>query len=219
MATHYTLKDGAKKRTGKKKVLTFLAIFFPIIGIVAGAYILFVIYSPTFINVPLISGRSGDETSKKLTHTPGTYGDRLFIPQINVDVAIVTGTTIEALDRGSWHRKPELGDPVKGGNFILSAHRFTMGLTPQQTLAKSPFYNIEKLQVGDQIYVDWQGKRYAYEISKEYEVKPNAVYIEDASAIAKMTLYSCTMGGSADGRAVFDAKPLGVVKDLKVSTR
>ena len=219
MTTHYTPEGGSNKRSSKKRLLNFLAIFVPLIGITVGAYMLVVIFSPSMINVPFVTGKDPEETSKKLTQAAGLYGDRLFIPQINVDVAIVTGKDESVLNKGAWHRKPEQGDPTKTGNFILSAHRFEMGVTPQQTAAKSPFYNINKLKIGDQIYVDYQGKRYAYEIEKKYEVAPTSVAIEDQSKEAKMTLYSCTLGGSSDGRDVFDAKPLGEIAKLEVSSR
>ena len=53
-----------------------------------------------------------------------------------------------------------------------------MGLTPQQTLRKSPFYNIDKLTVGDEIIIDYNGVRYNYVISEKQSVKPDAIEIE-----------------------------------------
>lgn len=137
-------------------------------------------------------------------------GDRVIIPKIGVNVPINTGGA-EALNDGAWHRFPERGDPVKGGNFILSAHRFEIGLTPGETARKSPFYHIEKMNVGDQVIVDFHKKRYAYEITQMKEVKPNQVEIEAPSDEAKMTLYTCTLKGETDGREVVIAKPLGEV--------
>ena len=80
-----------------------------------------------------------------------------------------------------------------------------MGLTPQQTQRKSPFYTINKLRVGDKIIIDYNGKRYNYIIRKIFDVKPNAVEIERRTDTPQLTLYSCTLGGSSDGRNVIVA--------------
>mgnify|MGYP001689892069 FL=1 len=110
------------------------------------------------------------------------------------------------MEHGAWWRKPENGNPKDGGNFVLSAHRFIMGLTPQQTLRKSPFYNIDKLTVGDEIVIDYNGARYIYAISEKRSVKPEAIEIEQRTDQPQLTLYSCTLGGANDGRDVFIAK-------------
>lgn len=145
---------------------------------------------------------------KVQTSPPELKENRLYIPAINVDVLIAEGNSEAALDKGAWHRQPQNGNPEKGGNFVLSAHRFEMGLTPQQTRAKSPFYHIDKLKAGDKVYVDYNKKRYAYEVVNKYEVARSAVAIEAASAEPKMTLYSCDLRGEAAGREVIEAKPV-----------
>lgn len=187
----------------------------PVFGLLVGAYILFNVFSPA-LHVPFLE--QGETTEQRLSAIPGTHGNRIYIPQINVDVAILTGGE-EVLDKGAWHRKPEHGDPIKGGNFVLSAHRFVMGLTPQQTRAQSPFYNIDQLRVGDQIFIDYEGERYGYKIAEKKRVTPNQVEIEAPSDEPKLTLYSCTMGGAADGREVLIGEPLGKVKELRIGAQ
>lgn len=191
----------------KRNLLVIIAL----ILIAVGGYILFTAFSPMF-NTSIVAGRDANETIKKLDEPVGNHGDRLYIPQINVDVAITAGADSSALEKGAWHRKPENGNPETGGNFVLSAHRFVMDVTPQGTVEKSPFYNIDRLMVGDRLVVDYGGKRYEYEIKRKYAVKPDATEIEAKSDEAKMTLYSCTLQGSADGRDVIEAVPLGQVK-------
>ncbi|MCC7543765.1 sortase [bacterium] len=111
----------------------------------------------------------------------------------------------ELLELGSWHRFPDRGSPAKGGNFILSAHRFNLGNSPGQTKTKSPFYNLHKLTVRDGIRVFFDGTWYDYVVTKLYSVNPNATEIEEPSPEAKLTLYTCTLKGSADGRLVVEA--------------
>lgn len=192
----------AKKRSKMWVVL-------PIFGLLGGAYILLNALSPS-LSTPF--DPPADQVAKKLTeHKPLLNEKRLYIPQINVDVAIVTGDTDAALELGAWHRKPENGDPINGGNFVLSAHRFNLGLLPSQTRAKSPFYHIDQLKEGDQIYVDYEGTRYAYVVSKTYKVDRTAIEIEQRSDDAKMTIYSCDLRGEKAGREVVEAKPIGTV--------
>lgn len=130
--------------------------------------------------------------------------DRIQIAKINLEVPFYSGGT-EMLERGAWHRYPERGNPEKGGNFILSAHRFELGVTPQQTKEKSPFYNVGRLAVGDEIKIFYGMHWYVYRINKIYNVKPDEVSIESPSDSAKLTLYTCTMKGSTDGRVVLEA--------------
>lgn len=175
-----------------------------IILLCTGVYLLVTALAPA---LPLDFQPNAVEVKVKNTQ-PEVEENRLYIPAINIDVAVVEGNTEAVLDKGAWHRKPQNGNPEKGGNFVLSAHRFEMGLTPQQTRTKSPFYNIDKLQVGDKIYVDYNKKRYTYEVTRKYSVDRFAVTIEAPSEEAKMTLYSCDLRGEAAGREVVEAKPL-----------
>lgn len=162
-------------------------------------------------NLPVIG--SPEKIDVKALSKP--EGDRIYIPKIGVNVALIAGGT-EALEKGAWHRFPERGDPVEGGNFIVSAHRFSLGITPGSTRTKSPFYHIDKLVNGDQIIVDFKGKRYGYQITNHKQVKPEEVSIEaplKEDEQPRMTLYTCTFKGEADGREVYFAKPLGEVVD------
>lgn len=164
-----------------------------------GLYLLVLLIAPKlnvpFIKTPIDLDRSDDATDQR---------DRIQIEKISLEVPFYEGGE-EALDRGAWHRYPDRGDPIKGGNFILSAHRFDIGTTPAQTKLRSPFYNLDKLKEGDAIRVYFRGEWFDYTVRRIYDVKPNAVEIEDASSSAKLTLYSCTLAGSADGRVVIEA--------------
>lgn len=175
----------------------------PLVLLAAGVYLLITALAPV---MPPSSQPESIYTDK--TQAVEIKENRLYIPKIGVDVAIVEGKSHAVLEKGAWHRKPENGNPEKGGNFVLSAHRFRLGFTPQQTRARSPFYHIDKLDVGEKIYVDYNKKRYTYEITKKYKVDRHAVQIEAPSTEPKMTLYSCDLKGEAAGREVIEAKPI-----------
>ncbi len=182
-----------------------LIVFIIFLLLAAGGYIILNVLTPG-IDDPILTGKNPHATEEKLTQQPGANGDRLYLPQINVDVPIAPDAN--ALLTGAWHRRPENGDPIQGGNFVLSAHRFVMDYTPQGTAQKSPFYNLDRLAIGDQFFVDYQNKRFKYAVSKKYSVKPNSSEIEARTDQPRLTLYSCTMEGSADGRDVVEATPI-----------
>lgn len=200
----YNCYNGVKKRGMSKKLLIL-----PLILLFGGGYILMSVMYPSL--PPSVTGQS-DAVSKVLTERqPAIEKDRLYVPKIGVDVEIVTGVSNETLEGGAWHRVPENGDPVTGGNFVLAAHRFNLGLTPNQSRAKSPFYHLDKMESGDQIFVDYKGVRYAYEVTKRYKVGANEVSIEKPMTDARMTMYTCDLRGWRTSREVIEAKPVGTV--------
>lgn len=189
-----------KKRSHRARhtFVTFVAIL--LMG--GGLYLLSLIAAPAVM--PVIAMKPIE-----VNKLPKPTENRVVIPKIGVN--IVYGEGVAALDRGAQWRFPDRGNPEKGGNFIIAAHRFTLQPTPQSTLEKSPFYNIDKLVLGDKIVIDYDGKRYGYEIDNMFSVEPTQIEIEDPSKDAKLTLYSCELDGSASGRVVVTAKPLGLV--------
>lgn len=170
----------------------------------AGAYIMVLAATPAIIPYfkPL-------QIKPEDISSPQIGVNRIIIPKIGVDIPYGLGEV--SLDTGAQWRYPERGSPEIGGNFIIAAHRFNLASTPGQTLVKSPFYHIDKLATGDQIIIDYEGKRYGYTVSKIYNVKPTQTEIEAPSENAKLTLYTCSLGGSSDGRVVIEASPLGEV--------
>ena len=173
--------------------------------LVAGLYLLWTATNP-LIKQQLVDPVD-NSTTKLIDDTANKISaNRLYIPKIDINLPYSTGGA-ETMESGAWWRMPENGNPKDGGNFVLSAHRFIMGLTPEQTWRKSPFYSIDRLDVGDEIIIDYDGQRYTYQISQKYAVTPTAVEIESRTDEPQLTLYSCTLGGAADGREVIVATP------------
>lgn len=167
-----------------------------------GVYLLVLVFSPKVKELP------GSPIDYNSTDDAKDLRNRIQIERINLEVPFFGENTPASLEKGAWWRFPERGDPEKGGNFILSAHRFNLGVTPRGTRAKSPFYNLNEVQSGDKIKVFYNKKWYEYEVTKNYDVARTAVEIEKQTTEPKMTLYTCSLQGEADGRVVIDAKPL-----------
>lgn len=193
----------AKQRSSGRRIGLLVGAGLVLIG--GGLYVLSLVTAPVILPVlNVVKPIDPKELAK-----PSAKDDRIIIPKIGVNIAYGKGQS--ALDNGAEWRKPENGSPQDGGNFIIAAHRFSLAPTPTETYRKSPFYHIDKLAVGDNIIVDYDGTRYGYRVSEILSVKPDQVEIEDRGDTDKLTLYSCTLGGSRDGRIVLIGTPLGEV--------
>jgi sortase A len=183
----------------KKRYRILLAV----LGLIVGTYLLFLWLAPLVPSLPLIS-----QTGIDLNTQNDSYDktNRIQIKKLNLEVPYYIGDS-SMLEKGAWWRMPQNGNPKDGGNFVLSAHRFELGWTPAQTKQKSPFYHIDKLQIGDQIRVYYQNKWYYYKVANKHEVSQYALQIENRSQTPKLTLYSCSLRGPAAGRYVIEAMP------------
>ena len=197
------LSISTRRHPSKKKGIIITVVGLVLVG--GGLYILSLVTAPIVMPVLNVVKPIDPQTLAR----PDVKDNRIIIPKIGVNIAYGKGQY--ALDHGAEWRKPDNGNPVDGGNFIIAAHRFTLAATPAETAVKSPFYHIEKLAKGDKIIIDYDGKRFGYAVNEIRQVEPTQVEIEDKSETAKLTLYSCTLGGSRDGRIVIVAAPLGEV--------
>ncbi|GDX63100.1 hypothetical protein LBMAG34_6340 [Candidatus Saccharibacteria bacterium] len=201
-----TKKEKIDNESIKQQTGSSLA-FRKIVRVILIALVLLSLFVLILQLIPNKAPLSSIEQEKYLALVPVTNEKRVIIPKISVNSKIYEGDS-SVLDKGTWHRFPDRGNPKVGGNFILAAHRYIFSLLPQRTSEKSVLYNIDKLDVGDKIYIDWQNERYEYVVDKKYKVKPNNTEVEAQSTQAKLTLYSCTKEGQADGREVIEANPI-----------
>ena len=194
------MKIEQKKSHGKSVAPIALAILLLCVGAYALITALFPFASSNFIN------EESNSTTKLLEETEEKIAEnRLYIPKIDINLPYATGDET-VMETGAWWRAPTSGNPKDGGNFVLSAHRFIMSWTPGETMKRSPFYNIHKLEIGDTMTVDYEGERYIYTIEEKFDVPPTAVEIEAPTDDSRLTLYSCGLGGANDKREVLVAK-------------
>jgi len=173
--------------------------FLLVLCLIAGLFLL------VWLNIPYNQPLDQTQQNNFTNSIPISNVNKLIIPKISVNSQIFEGD-ISALKKGTWHRYTTYGNPEKGGNFILAAHRYIFSIDPRRVIKESVLYNIDKLAVGDEIFIHWNGRRYRYKIHEKFLVKPNATEIESQSNEAFLTLYSCTKKGSVDGREVIRAR-------------
>lgn len=199
-------------RLSKKKLLKFL----PIFGVIAGLVLILYPFLPALcfmiggskkieIDIPYESRLRKDDSFNNIP-APIPEENRLVIPSIGVDSKIVDGQTDDALLYGVWHR-PNTGDPVNGGNYVLTGHRFRF-LPPNNTT----FYNLDKLENGDIVIVYYEGKEYDYVVSEEFVVEPEQIEIEKDLGYDVLTLYTCTPLWTSTKRLVIRADPMELDK-------
>jgi sortase A len=119
----------------------------------------------------------------------------LEIPSIGVSKTMFEGITLNTLDRGPGHW-PGTAGPGDFGNMVIGGHR---------TSHDRPFYDLDKLAVGDQIVVSNLAGRHVYSITESLVVTPDAVWIVDQTPEKILTLFACHPKGSTRQRIVIRA--------------
>lgn len=133
----------------------------------------------------------------KLENKPIPEDNRLVIPSIGIDMSILEGATEKVLDRGGiWHI-PNTSDPIRGGNIVLSGHRWQY-LPPSSTT----LYLLDKVEDGQPVIIYWEGQEYDYTIVGREIVNPDQVRILENTPEPKLTIFTCTPLWSTKQRLV-----------------
>ncbi|HYI46503.1 MAG TPA: class E sortase [Actinomycetota bacterium] len=181
------------------RVLTGAAIVLALAGIGVVAYP----FATDLWAARIQRGLAGDLAAKAVDYEAGRVkvGEpltQLEIPRLGVDVVVVEGTTLSALQAGAGHY-PKTPLPGEKGNVAIAGHRTTYG---------KPFNRMDELQEGDRVILTTPLERHVYEI----EGQPRVVELDDWSVINRypkrgsyLTLTSCHPEGSADYRIVVRA--------------
>jgi sortase A len=122
---------------------------------------------------------------------------RLIISKIGVNAPIIVTESAEyGLHLGAWHI-PESSTPNKGGNTVITGHRFKY-LPPNNMT----FYLFHKLEVGDIVSVIWHEKDYFYKIKEIKIVDKTDFSILEPSEKPILTLFTCHPIYSTENRLV-----------------
>ena len=112
--------------------------------------------------------------------------NRVIIAKIGVNAPIVDSVNGDyALSLGSW-RLPESSTPDKGGNTVITGHRFKY--LPPSNLT---FYLFHKLEIGDIVSVIWQGQQYYYRIKQIKVVAATDFSILEPTTQPILTMFTC----------------------------
>ena len=138
---------------------------------------------------------------------------KLIIPKINVDVPVIYGvgndniSQLKAMEKGVAHFSIPGANAVPGqnGNTVLSGHS-SNDLFDKGDY-KFIFAQLDKLKQGDVIYTNYNGKRYAYNVTKTEVVMPNQVNrVQIGTDKPMLTLITCVPLGTAEKRLLVFAE-------------
>src|SRR5947209_20556226 len=104
----------------------------------------------TKYEAPVISSKPSVKTPAAKTFPDHT----LVIPSLAMKEEIHEGPNEATLRFGVW-RLPKSSTPDKGGNTVMAGHRYTYS-------GSGVFYHLDKVKIGDPVFVYWGGKRYQY---------------------------------------------------------
>ena len=162
------------------------------------------------IDVELVDGVVSVPSSYRPSPGKGVF--RLRIPKIDLKQIVVEGVGTEELRKGPGHfpscrpgfDRPLCTDldaiwPGELGRVIVSGHRTTYG---------QPFYDIDRLQPGDEIIADMNGRTFTYEVTEKEIVAPDSRDIANpaASTFAEIVLTTCNPRFSAAERLIVYAR-------------
>lgn len=122
--------------------------------------------------------------------------NRLAIPSIGLDEHVFESTVPDGINKGVYQR-PKTSDPSLGSNTVFVGHRFSY--FPN---IPSPFYNLDKVSLGDEMVVVWKGVIYRYKVKEIKVVEPTEFMVEAPTKESKLTIYTCTPLWSASQRLV-----------------
>lgn len=125
----------------------------------------------------------------------------LIIPKIRVFGEVNEGEDESILSQGIW-RRPNSSTPDQGSNTVVVAHRFLY------TKGPNTFYHLDKIAVGDELSLAWEGEIYNYRVREIKEVEPTAIEVEAPTEEPILTLYTCTPLWTAEKRLVVIAELL-----------
>lgn len=99
---------------------------------------------------------------------------------------------------------PNTAFPGKKGNVVIFGHSSGQVWAPGNY--KFVFTHLDKLNLGDKIFLDYQGTRYTYTVGGKKVVPPSDVSVLDPTEKNILTLITCTPVGTSKDRLIITAR-------------
>ncbi len=223
------IRSKAVKQTKvSRKLKRFIPIFAGAIAILLVLFLQYnrLIFAPIMAYVSPGNTSDGGITALDPTITTAVGDDnRLMIPKLNVDVPVHFGipnddaSINEAMENGVAQFSIPGASAMPGqiGNLVITGH--SAGDIYSNNQYKFIFSGLERLSVGDLVYIDYNGVRYTYSVTKFQTVEPN-----DVSALVydtdkpMLTLITCTPLGTARYRLLVTAEQINPAPSGEVQT-
>lgn len=208
------VSDSAKKVRKSKHFVPIAAALLVVLIFV------FLQYNRVFISNVMAYVSPGSIDPQNIVLDPSTDisvapDPRLIIPKINVDVPAIYdvgsdyASQMTAMEKGVAHFAipGASSHPGQIGNTVLSGHSSNDLFDSGDY--KFIFAQLDKLAVGDSIYINYQSKRYTYTVTKMEVVQPDEVgKLVYPTTKPILTLITCTPLGTALHRLLVTAEQI-----------
>lgn len=138
---------------------------------------------------------------------PGRGLAILRIPRIELDAVVVEGVGLEDLKKGPGHY-PTTPLPGERGNVGIAGHRTTYG---------KPFWSLDELRVGDEIFLRTSEGEFVYEVRWKRVVLPSQAEVLDPTGRPGLTLTTCDPKFSAARRLIVRALQVRAPPDAEAA--
>ena len=122
---------------------------------------------------------------------------RIRIPRIGVNAIVVEGVTLERLAYGPGHYPSTAKFDAPTGVAGVAGHRTGWG---------APFFNLDRLRIGDQVMIETARATYTYRMTRTITVSPGHAEVLDgnpkSTAAKQLVLTTCTPKFTARDRMI-----------------
>lgn len=137
-----------------------------------------------------------------------TKPDRILIPKINVDTTVAKPNSRDVSVLDQFLTKGSVYYPGSGtiekGNIFIFGHSTTIKVVRNQ--AYKTFNGLEKLQYGDEIFVETERGKYVYKVNTVKLLNENDALIIFDNSKRLLTLTTCNTFGQKQERWVVEAE-------------
>jgi sortase A len=145
----------------------------------------------------------------------------IYIPRIKTKAPVIWDVSaggnlnddlLKALQKGVA-RYPKTALPDQVGNVFLTGHSSNYWWDPGHY--KTIFALLNRLVVGDTIYIKYQGTLYTYKVNGQKVVKPTETSVLNPTSKPTLSLMTCTPTGTSLYRRIVTADLVGPTANLK----
>ena len=147
-------------------------------------------------HVRVLPGERPARTTHAASYRGPTPTGRIQIPRIGLNHLTYEGIELSTIDYGPSHW-PGTALPGQTGNTVFPGHRVTHD---------HPFFDIDLIQIGDQVTFINETGRYTYEVTDHFVVNADETWIADQTDGPTMTIFGCHPKHSAKQRYVVKGK-------------
>lgn len=160
-------------------------------------------YPETIVNI-----QATEDTKKVDKLLPDIAQNIIFIPKIDITSPVIWQTNVEekevqrSLQDGVVHLNGT-ALPGQNGNVFITGH--SSNYPWSKGSYKNIFALLNKLVIGDLVYLNYNDTVYVYKTEKIIIVKPSEVWVTESSGVPQLSLMTCSPVGTSLNRLIIRA--------------